>query len=302
VTLRHLVWEVVGGRRAAGLAGIVMVFAGLFWTTIREVADVQWQTGRIADLERRRSGLLAGDPAASEETTLRLRAVLGETERVANALEAGLFGTVPPRLLGAGDESVRERADAFFDLAWYTEEMRATAAAANVELVPREAFGFAVHAEGAPRSEDVARVHRQRERIERLLRLLFAAGPARLEWVRRERPVIDRAGISGRADESGTERDYFEPEPHLLLRQRGALETMAFQLCFVATGAEVLRTLINGLLADETAWVVRWVEVKPIGDPASAERHSLAAQPLRFSLLIESLEGRLRSDSTEGRS
>jgi hypothetical protein len=88
----------------------------------------------------------------------------------------------------------------------------------------------------------------------------------------------------------------------LLLRQRGALETMAFQLCFVATGAEVLRTLINGLLADETAWVVRWVEVKPIGDSASAERHSLAAQPLRFSLLIESLEERLRSDSTEGRS
>jgi hypothetical protein len=306
VTLRHLVGAAVGARRAAALAGIVMVLAGLLAVTVHQAGVARLQAGRIVDLERRRGGLLAGDPAASEETTRRLRAVLDETARAADALDARLLGSVPQELLGADDEAVRERADAFFDLAWYTEEMRATAAAANVELAPREAFGFAVHAEGAPRNEDVARVHRQRERIERLLRLLFTAGPLRLDWIRRERPATDRLAVSGRAEESGAERDYFEPESHLLLRERGTLETLAFQVCFVATGAEVVRTLINGLLADERAWVVRWIEVKPIGDPASsaasAEGHTLAAPPLRVSLLVESVEGRVRSDLPEERS
>lgn len=306
MTLRHLVGEGVGARPAAAFAGSVMALASLLGAMVHEAGAARLQAGRIVDLERRRSGLLAGDPAASEETTRRLRAVLGEAQRAADGLEARLLGSVPQQLLGAGDEAVRERADAFFDLAWYTEEMRATAAAANVELAPREAFGFAVHAEGAPRNEDVARVHRQRERIERLLRLLFVAGPARLDWVRRERPATDRLAVSGRGEESGAERDYFEPESHLLLRERGTFETLAFQLCFVATGAEVLRTLINGLLGDEKAWVVRWIEVKPIGDPASvaasAEGNILAARPLRVLLLIESLEGRVRSDPPEERS
>ncbi|MFN5560965.1 MAG: hypothetical protein ACK5CF_09425, partial [Opitutaceae bacterium] len=97
-----------------------MVLAGLLAATVHQAGVARLQAGRIVDLERRRGGLLAGDPAASEETTRRLRAVLDETARAADALDARLLGSVPQALLGADDEAVRERADAFFDLAWYT--------------------------------------------------------------------------------------------------------------------------------------------------------------------------------------
>lgn len=299
MTLGRRVAEGARDGRVVALGGVLIVALGLIVVLVCNGLAVRELAGRGADLERRRATLLAGDPVPTGETTRRLNLLLEEARNSADALETRLFGRGRMEGSDPRDDSARERADAFFDLAWYTEEMRATAAAANVELLPREAFGFAAHAEGAPRSEDVPRVHRQRERIERLLRLLFAAGPARLDSVRRERPPEDRSLPRERAEDSGAERDYFEPESHLLIRRSVKVDTLAFRLCFVATGAGVLRTLINGLLADETGWMVRWVEVNPVEDAAVAARDMLVARPLRVSLLIESLEGSARAGLTE---
>jgi hypothetical protein len=232
----------------------------------------------------------------------RIRAVSEEWSLRAAGWEARLVGPLPSTSRPGLDESVTERTDAFFDLAWFAEEMRATAAAANVELLPREAFGFAEHAEGAPRSEDVGRVARQRERIESLLRQLFKVGPTRLEYIRRERSRIDPSDVRARRPQSGAEPDYFEPVDDLLVRRTWNVDTLAFKVGFVAIGSGPLRALLNHLLEDATGWVVRWVEVNPV-EGVSLQRSGLAvAPPLRFELLVESLEGPVRGRPREERS
>lgn len=275
--------------------GTALVVAG--WLTaaagtsiLGDVRRAREDDRRVAILEVQRRALLGGHPPATAEAVRRLSAAVAEAARAAEALATAILGPEPPDRTPAADASVSGRAEAFFDLAWFAEEMRATAAAANVELAPREAFGFAEHAEGAPRSEDVAHVERQRERIERLLRGLFAAGPARLEHIRRERPVSERSGRRVRGVESGAERDYFDPDPATLFRHHRKMDTMAFQIAFVATGAGTLRAFLNGLLTDPMAWVVRSVQVKPLAPGLDAQSDRLAARPLRVELIVESVE------------
>lgn len=308
---------------AAGLCTAWLLTAGAGISLLGDIERVQANDRRAASLEGQRRVLLGGRLPATEGVAERLRAAMEEADRGADALELAVLGSLrpdwpkrleqaeypeqPQRLSPPGasesrlrprEDSVRGRADAFFDLAWFAEEMRATAAAANVELAPREAFGFAEHAEGAPRSEDVPRVERQRERIEHLLRGLFAARPARLEHVRRERPGSGAPGRASRGPDSGAERDYFDPEPGRLLRRHRAVDTLAFQIAFVATGAGTLRGFLNGLLADRTAWVVRSVEVKSLAASPGLDPDRLEARPLRVELVIESIEALLRSGSS----
>jgi len=308
---------------AAGFGAALLMTAGAGISLLGDIGRVQANERRAATLEGQRRGLLGGRPPATEAVAERLRAAREEAGRGADALALAVLGperpdqperleqserlAMPEGLPSAGllqsrlrarEESVSGRADAFFDLAWFAEEMRATAAAANVELGPREAFGFAEHAEGAPRSEDVPRIERQRERIEHLLRGLFAAGPARLEHIRRERPGPGAPGRASRGLDSGAERDFFDPDPGRLLRRHRNMDTLAFQIAFVATGAGTLRGFLNGLLADRAEWVVRSVEVKALAAGPGLDADRLEARPLRVELVVESIEALRRSGSS----
>ena len=277
--------------RRMALAVLFLSWGVLAAASVTNAMRVRRDEARAADLAATRRALLSGDVPATDATARRVKAAAEEWALRAAAWEARLVGPSPPMLRPGLEESVTERTDAFFDLAWFAEEMRATAAAANVELLPREAFGFAEHAEGAPRSEDVSRVERQRERIESLLRQLFKSGPTRLDYVRRERSSIDHSGSRTRWPQSGAELDYFEPADDLLLRRKWKVDTIAFKIGFVASGAGPLRALLNHLLEDATGWVVRWIEVNPV-ERVGLQRSGLAAAPsLRFELLLESLEG-----------
>ena len=219
------------------MGGVLLVCGGVIASIVWSAMRVRRQEARCSDLEARQRALLAGRVPATEETSRQLRGTWEALTRRAGDWEARLVGSPSSGLRSVSEESVTERADAFFDLAWFAEEMRATAATANVELLPHEAFGFAEHVEGAPRNEDVGRVERQRERIEGLLRELFAAGPARLDYIRRERPVENPPGSLTRGRSAGAERDYFEPTDALLVRHRWDVDTLAFRMSFVTNGA-----------------------------------------------------------------
>lgn len=286
----------------AALAVALSVSGGLTAASVVNALRVRRDEARATALAATRRALLSGDVPATDATARRVKVAAEEWALCASAWEARLVGPSPSTLRPGLEESVTERTDAFFDLAWFAEEMRATAAAANVELLPREAFGFAEHAEGAPRNEDVGRVERQRERIESLLRQLFKSGPTRLDYVRRERSAIDPSRSRAHWPQSGADSDYFEPADDLLLRRRWNVDTMAFKVGFVAKGAGPLRALLNHLLEDATGWIVRWVEVNPVEAVALTRNGLAAAPPLRFELLVESLEGPVDGRHREERS
>jgi len=258
-----------------------------------EMVETLAQAGQ---LQERRLLLLGQAPPPTPQIAAQIAATQRSIERAA---EEGAARLIPRSLApeeSRGTELIRERAGAYFDLAWFVEEMRATAAAEDVQLVEAESFGFSSHAHSGPDSEHVGRVLRQRRHLESLLKALFSVRPVRLESVRREAPLPGSAAARGGADAAGA--DYFRIAPETSLQRSGMIDTLAFRLIFVGnTGC--LRDFLNRLLEDDTPWMVRLVEVEP-ATRASAERpsgkvdeksvKSIGPELSRFALTVETIE------------
>ena len=240
-------------------------------------------------------------------------AAVAEAVRICAVLEASAAERLAEWHVPTGEAAearespaVRERADAFFDLAWFVEYMRAAAAERDVRLNDAEHFGFASHTRSAPTQEQVDRVLRQRLRLEALLTSLFDARPARLESVRRESPDGAVAGRA-RTSESSTP-DHFSLESRLSLRRSGWVDTLAFRVAFTGDTA-CLRRFINRVASDPTPWVVRLVEVEPEAPggaalPTEGDRSpalpAIRPRPLRFVVTVESVEGLVGRRSESG--
>ncbi len=260
--------------------------------------------GRERHLEASIVALQATRPAATEQVAGALTAACVDLERQATER---LNGSQGPRLEtgeAPGEGAVHGRTGAFFDLAWFVEEMRATAAAQDVRLAEGEHFGFASHVRSAPAPGEVDRVLRQRRRVESLLHALFSARPERLESVRRERPDAAANGRSRASEAAST--DLFTLEPRLSLRGNRMLDTLAFRLVFTGH-TESLRRFVNEVASGSTPWLIRLIEVEPalsrapatVGPPGGLETAPVPvvqAQPSRFVVLLESFEGLIESN------
>lgn len=133
-------------------------------------------------------------------------------------------------------------AETFFDLARFGERMRRIAREHQVELAPEERFGFTAYAHAGPPEPAIAGVFRQRQLIERLLTIVFAAEP-------RELVLLERPPVAG------------EPTAEAHVEQR-ATEAMLFRVGFTGETA-TLRSVLNALAASELPWAVRTIEVEP---------------------------------------
>jgi hypothetical protein len=151
-----------------------MALASLLGAMVHEAGAARLQAGRIVDLERRRSGLLADDPAASEETTRRLRAVLGEAQRAA-------AGAYVPLVLWfnfvAGFAYVAAGIGLWQGRSWAAPLAVAVAAATALVFA---AFGLHVLLGGAYEMRTVAAL---------ALRLAVWSGIAWFAWPRRPDPA-----------------------------------------------------------------------------------------------------------------
>lgn len=279
-----------------GLVAATLAVATEAAWIVRNRTEMVESLAKGRQLQDRRLQLLRQTPSPTPEIAAQIVAARQSIERAAEAGAARLIaGSIEPEDSRA-TEPVRERAGAYFDLAWFVEEMRATAVAEDIQLMEGESFGFSSHAHSGPASEHIGRVLRQRLHLERLLKALFSVRPARLESVRRESPLPGSAAARVGADPAGA--DYFRIDPASSLRRSGVIDTLAFRLVFVGnTGC--LRDFLNRLMEDETPWMVRLVEVepaaragagRPAGNPSGKTVSRIGPALSRFALTIETIE------------
>lgn len=281
-------------RFFAVLATIVLIAVGEGWCW-RERSEagrrMEEKLARLTDEEKTLTAAIAADSDAAANLG-DARAELGALHlRIANNLE---HGEVP-----------RQRAEAYFDLAAFTERMRVAAAQHEVGLAPDERFGFAEYASKGPAPALIEAVFHDRQRVEYLLRTLFASRPSRLVNVQRERMEIE-----GVEQERAT-GEAFEFASSRSVRVPGSVAGRAFKLTFIA-GTATVRTLLDRFMESDQPIVVRSVEAARI-DGVEVTRPALAKdeEPVllvagvesRFTVMVEWLaaEGPLPFTAEVGR-
>lgn len=195
------------------------------------------------------------------------------------------------RWLGIGSAAAPDRLGAFAELSAFVERSRVDAARAGVAVAKDERFGLARHANEAPDADEVAAVLAQRQAIDRVLAVLFAAGPEKLLGVWRENPKTEAAAREG---------DWCTLPVARSLRTPGVVRTRVVQVGFAGTTA-CLRAFLNGLDA-EASLVVREVTVAPEETKGARDKNvpaSLGPRALHFTVLLEAveLEGGTRADT-----
>jgi len=186
------------------------------------------------------------------------------------------------RWLGIVSAATSDRLGAFAELSAFVERSRLAAARAGVAVAMDERFGFARHANEAPSDDEVAAVLAQRQAIDRVLAVLFAAGPEKLLGVRRENPKTEAAAREG---------DWCTLPVARSLRTPGAVRTRVVQVGFAGTTA-CLRAFLNGLAA-EASLVVREVAATPEESKGARDRSvptSLGPRVMHFTVLLEAVE------------
>jgi hypothetical protein len=167
--------------------------------------------------------------------------------------------------------------DAFFDLASFVENMRASAAKAEVIVPPGSWFGFTTYSSTGPSGDQIPLVFRQRQYVEYLLGALFSAKPREIRAVERSRPLsaAQKAAIQAAIDQgnaapttsegtsSESAADFFVIDPRTSASNQGFVDTAPFRLTFSGT-TEVLRNFLNELAQFKLPVVVRSVEVEPL--------------------------------------
>ena len=241
--------------RLYGVSVVVLAVSA----TEAAVAAARWRAARKAEAlvaaERRElQRLTTAGPVLDETKSGRRAAAIASAEWKLAELLAALSDRGRSPAVGVPiTPSPASSADAFFELAGFVGRMRAQAEALEIGLRPDERFGLSSYDHEGPAPGLVAKVHGQREQIERLLTLLFATHPRRLLAVRREQPDLTQLQSGG---------DFFGRVPSLSLGEPGLVETGAFRLEFLGR-TSCLRDLLHALAVAEPAIFVRNIVVEP---------------------------------------
>lgn len=262
----------------AGLALLTLVAGVGGWCLHERVGTAWLAREKLAELEReaqRQSPAVETMPGDRESEFARL------SEELA---------TLQPTAEPASPEDVswpKNRAEAFFALAQFVEDMRERAADSGVAIAADERFGFAEHAHTGPTLAEIAPVFGERLVAERLLAALFDAKPARFVGLQRPR---SRRLVSGGAEEM---HDDFERGGSVGAGGAEAGGPCAFRMIFEGR-TESLRALLNRLASDASPAVVRSVEAQRVAasEPghASDETGPTCLAPerdSRFTVMIE---------------
>lgn len=242
----------------------------------RELATRRHELGALAaEHGTRRTGEGAGES-------------LGQARELVRTAQEQWQGRGPLAQSPEPRSALPTRAEAFFELAQFVDEMRELAKHEDVALVPGERFGFAAYANVGPPPELMSEIARQKLTLRAMLPLLFQARPARILAVRRERPVAATAPDLTRLEETAaSERDYFEPSRLGCPVEIKDAQAGAYQLVFASeTGA--LRDFLNALARSELPLIVSSVEAEPMaGGERTAQDGRHASQ---FTVTVVRIE------------
>lgn len=257
---------------------IVGVEGWLLWRTRLEA--VHELTG-LEQKKREREELQHRSPPPTDEVARMITADLdSSTARLSEAIAA-----IPKPADWAAPSGSANPVDAYFEIARFVETARTAAKRLNIAVKSDEHFGFTSYAREGPDAPILPTVLEQRAAVGKLTDALFAAGPAALIAIQRERPVAilqrERPGQAGlkknvhakpetRPEEAA---DFFDPVPSVSLRVPGKIKTSAFKVEF-SGATRVLRDFLNALSVSDTPFFVRSVEVEPLTD---APKPSIAA-------------------------
>lgn len=220
----------------------------------------------IRDLRRLQSLQPQPSSAGLERSEAARAAAMKSLEEARSAV----LGRAARLHVGAASTGTSERAEAYFDLARFADGLTELCLAEDIEIPTGMRFGFASHASVAPTADLIPHLVLQSTAIEELVAALVAAGPRRIESVRRERPA-PMAGRAGRAapvttgqEIGGVAADYFTPDTGTGVAQELGLKSLAFRVAFHGSTAS-LRRFLNHLAGCDTPWCVTAVEAHTLG-------------------------------------
>lgn len=226
----------------------------------------------------------APTPVSSERIQSELNSVSGEIAELEKSIS--LSHENP-----AGGSS--EPIDVFFEINAAIERLRAAAREREIELAPKERFGFSAYIDHGPLPPDANRTETDVRAVESLLRRLFAAQPRRLVSVHRtiSGGTADVKGkrtegfavspSSRRADDDG-----FALRPDITAAATGLVRTSAVKLIFEGQ-TEALRCFLNSIVSVDQAWFVRLVEVEPVHAKSQEAEPFVAPTVSRFTVVVE---------------
>lgn len=173
--------------------------------------------------------------------------------------------------------------DAYFDLSYFVERVRAAAESAPtaIRIAQDTRFGFSDYAKTGPETELIPAVFIQRQYAEYLLIALVSAKPAEIVGLQRERPLtaeqkrlLEEAIAAGQTppttNDSGSAGDFFTIDPRTSARVPGFVETQPFRITFIGY-TSALRNFLNELASFKVPVVVRSVEVEALNRDASGQ-------------------------------
>lgn len=292
-------------RFVLGLAVCAVAVIAEAWLVRGAAQRVARQETLLRQLKEERDWLARQSPRLTRETEDAIAMDLAAADERFAELSRALTGSgewLPP--------PPTRSTDAFFALVAFVERMRAAAARQQVALQPDERFGFSTYVANGPETALLAKVHRQRVLVERMLESLFEAQPRSLGAMQRERPRPEGAEVGWPAsdDSSAAERaggraeaatDFFRPTSPRQARVPQFVDRERFRLEFTGQ-TRALRLFVNSLAASRVPLLVRSIEVAPAPNgpgsnraAPSAEEGAVVAESLtRFVVIVEFIDVR----------
>jgi hypothetical protein len=243
---------------------VVIMAGGANWWSQQQAERATKAERQLRVRSTQWRALAGSQPAPVTNVAAAIEAEVAKIERRANALlrQLNFSGSDPVR----GGDVPEARADAFFSIARFMAEQRASAQRAGVEVPETETFSFSAHRNSGPPVEHIATVHRQTLIASQLLQALWQVGPVGFTGLQRENPAIkiELSGGTTDANREGRPEDWFVWPAERSLARDEIVDTLALRIGFVGRTA-TLRAFLAAIARSKAPLVVREVTVQSLG-------------------------------------
>ncbi len=254
--------------------------AGQAWLIFTQSGQIRKERALIDQKKQTLQAFAFQTPFPSRDNLATVEAARAEVEKVREDIRGELRSTSDVAQKIASAVVPATPTDAYFDLSYYVERMRAAAEAAPVRITLDTRFGFSDYVKTGPELELIPAVFLQRQYAEYLLTALIAAQPAEFVGLQRERPLTAEekrlqeeaiaAGQTPTSFDSGSTGDFFTIDPRTSARVPGFVDSQPFRITFVGY-TSALRNFLNELATFKLPVVVRSVEVEALNRDGSGQ-------------------------------
>jgi len=255
--------------------------AGQAWLLFSQSSLIRQERAQTEQKKQMLQGFASENPFPSRENLATVEAARAQVEKVREEIRGELRSTSEVAQKIASAKVPATSTDAYFDLSYYVERVRAAAEAASIRTALDTRFGFTDYAKTGPEAELIPAVFIQRQYAEYLMTALIASQPAEFIGLQRERPLSaeekrlqEEALAAGQASPSSgysdSAGDFFTIDPGTSARVPGFVETQPFRITFTGY-TSALRNFLNELASFKLPVVVRSVEVEALNKDASGQ-------------------------------